>query len=486
MGKAHNLMSLGLQNTWLRKNPHKTALRLIDRDISWLELHSAIDKVCDLLQRQGIGQGKVIAAVSKNSVELLLLYLASIKLGVVCSVIAPGPDSQLQSKFNTLGCDSIWLGTGAEKMLAGELRDRYRLLDSFSVTDSSEDFFSKASQSMTVKPSAHPLNLVSIVFTSGSTGPPKAVAHTDAQHLASADGLLQEFCFESGDTWLLSLPMYHVSGLAIVWRWLAVGACLKIGAGKDLFSDIEGATHASLVATQLHRLLKTEQPLSLKRVLLGGSHIPLSYAQQANARGIETWVGYGMTEAASTVTAKRVDGHNSVGFVLPRRALKLKGNQILIGGETLATGYFYRGKLTPIVQNGWFNSKDLGKWQEGELSILGRLDNLFISGGENIHCEEIEAALMLHPAIRNAIVIPVTDEEYGARPVAVVMCDTEISAAEYRHFLQGKLEKYKWPIDYIDISASDLQLNRDAIKISRAKIKAWFAENQKRYVVFRG
>ncbi len=481
MSEADNLISL-----WLQKSPHKTALRLINRDISWLELHSAINNVCYSLQGQGVVRGKVIAAVSKNSMELLLLYLASIKLGAVCSVIAPAPESQLLRKLDTLGCDCIWLGEGAEKALSGKAWESYRLVDLFSVTDSLDPLFSKTSQTVPVKPSVHPLQLVSIVFTSGSTGTPKAVAHTTAQHLASANGLLEVFQFESCDTWLLSLPMYHVSGLAIIWRWLTVGACLKIGANRDLFADMEGVTHASLVATQLQRLLQIQQPLSLKRVLLGGSHIPLSYAQQANAKGIETWVGYGMTEAASTVTAKKVDSYNSVGRVLPRRALKLKGEQIFIGGEILASGYFYQGKLTPIAQDGWFNSQDLGSWKNGELAILGRSDNLFISGGENIHCEEIESVLMLHPAISSAVVIAVEDKEFGARPVAVVRCDAQISLSEYRHFLKGKLEKYKWPIDYIEISAADLPCNQGTIKLPRAKIKAWFANTQQKYVLFRG
>lgn len=296
------------------------------------------------------------------------------------------------------------------------------------------------------------------------------MVHTHRQHLASAEGLLQEFIFTQQDAWLLSLPLYHVSGLAIVYRWLYVGATLKVGSGK-LVDDVQGVSHASLVATQLKRLLDDDAHLSLTHVLLGGSHVDHELALRATRQGIETWLGYGMTEAASTVTAKRIDSTSNAGHVLKHRKIKLVDQRIFIGGKTLAAGYFHQGHVTPFLdEKGWFDSKDLGEWQGDELKIIGRADNQFISGGENIHCEEIEAALNQIDGVVQSIVVPVEDAEFGHRPVAVIQTNGLRSKSEYDQHLQSKLEKFKWPVEY---HVMPLTLLEGGIKISRKAVKEW-------------
>lgn len=456
---------------WLLKGKERTALRYNGCSISWSELNKKLDILAYSLRDQGVVRGCVIAAVSKNCIELLLLYLAAMKLGALVSCIAPAPLSQLERKFTTLGCRFIWLGNGVDAKLRYVLPSSYHQLK---IMDSkfacSSPHFSSAS---------HPQGLASVVFTSGSTGEPKAVAHTAAQHLASAKGLLSRFEFNQSDLWLLSLPMFHVSGLAIVWRWLLVGGCLKIGEGKDLYKDISGVTHASLVVTQLQRILAQSDTVSLKRVLLGGSHIPVELAEVARERGIDTWLGYGMTEAASTVMAKRVDGQEGVGFLLPYRTLKIEAQNILIGGETLAAGYFQRGELIPISESGWFESKDLGYWRGEELVVLGRADNCFISGGENIHCEEIEAVLNQYSHIQSSVVIPVWDKEFGARPYAVINSVDGLDQTALTQHLRQKLEKFKWPIGYSEMPQTLSQSM--AIKIQRSAIKEWFFQSHSQY-----
>lgn len=454
---------------WSEREPGKCALVFENNTYSWAHLNSLLNGVTVSLRGQNIGQGDVVALVSKNSIELVLAYLACIQLGALPALIAPSTNKPLVQKLDTLGCNHVWFGKGTNKLV-----DRTPLSAFYSLLQISIGCCVESDS--TTPANVHPDNLVSIVFTSGSTGAPKAVAHTNKQHEASAHGLLARFGFKSNDTWLLSLPMYHVSGLAIVWRWLTVGACLKIGGGKDLFTDLQGATHASLVPTQLKRLIDSGKRMTLSRVLLGGSHIPLALAQEANRRGIDTWLGYGMTESASTVMAKQVDEHLGVGFLLPNRLLKVEKQRIYVGGKTLASGYFYRGKLTPIVNNDWFDSKDLGEWEGDQLRILGRVDNLFISGGENIHCEEIETVLVQHAKIINAVVIPVQDKEYGARPVGIIHSERALEQKDVEQFLSQRLEKFKWPVEYI--AMPEILLEGPSFKLSRAKVKAWFISSQ--------
>lgn len=458
-------------------HPNQVALSLStsrnsSEDLTWLQLCEKVTSYQASITQQGMKAGDVLTLVGRNHCETIFWLLAAFQHGVTCAITMPQPISQLVTKLETLyppqQIPFIWFSPDCESSFEGiqfhgrKIRKIVSLPNAQSVNDKNYN----------------ERNLASIIFTSGSTGNPKAVAHEHAQHFASAQGLLEEFKFQSQDSWLLSLPLYHVSGLAIIYRWLQAGACLKVGSG-NLSQDIEGVTHASLVPTQLKRLLDSEQTLTLTHVLLGGSHIPLSLAQQAAQLGIETWLGYGMTEAASTVTAKQVDEVSTAGRLLPKRDLKIENDTIYVAGGTLARGYYYQGNVSPLAaEDGWFNTKDLGEWHRDELVIIGRTDNLFISGGENVHCEEIEAVLNQHPDIGLAMVIPVIDDEFGARPVAVIRSDTPFSKQQCDNWCKDKLEKFKWPVACVDMPVS---LTDTGIKVSRKSLKDWFTDIQSRY-----
>ncbi|MFM2598850.1 o-succinylbenzoate--CoA ligase [Vibrio fortis] len=456
-----------LWQQWASASPDSRALITPSHTLNWRELDALVQRYSAYLNTQGLSKGDVLTIVGKNSSELVLVYLASINLGVLVAMTMSQPSKKLEQKLETL------YSAGKERFVAftGECGEALNIDAKLIQLPSLEDIlgFTPYPQKQS---SGETNDLASIVFTSGSTGNPKAVAHTAKQHIASATGLLEYFKFGSDDTWLLSLPMYHVSGLAIFYRWLVAGATLKVG-NQGLEQDIDGCTHASLVATQLRRLLDSECPLSLNHVLLGGSHIPNQLAQEANQRGIKTWLGYGMTEAASTVTAKPVDESNTTGFVLPQRRVKVDDGRIYIAGETLASGYYYQGNLTSLVDaTGWFDSKDLGQWLDDQLLIIGRADNQFISGGENIHCEEIEQALSKLSGINQAIVVPVEDREFGFRPVAIIDCVELPTKDWFCEKLVGRLEKFKLPIEYHRMPV----LNQQGIKVSRADLARWLKE----------
>ncbi|CAH7035489.1 O-succinylbenzoic acid--CoA ligase [Vibrio chagasii] len=464
---------------WAQHNPHQTAFVTPNRAYTWLQVVALVSDYQQQLSEQGLSEGDVLTIVGKNQAEVIPVYLAALNLGVLCAFTMPQPSARLTQKLESLYRPSdrryLWLleSSGLNQPDLAEPNTQLLTLPCLSDLNVNKKLNVDDKPAATSELSCFsPQNLASIVFTSGSTGNPKAVAHTLEQHLYSAAGLLDAFQFKDSDTWLLSLPMYHVSGLAIVHRWLVSGGCIKMGIGQ-LESDIKGCSHASLVATQLHRLLKSKQALTLTHVLLGGSHIPEALGLEAQQMGIETWLGYGMTEAASTVTAKLVDASSTAGFVLNHRQLKIENQRIYIGGNTLASGYYYQGTLTPLVdENGWFDSKDLGQWHGEQVSIIGRADNQFISGGENIHCEEIERALGQLPEVKQAFIIPVEDSEFGFRPVAIIDCDEMPTKVWFAEQLQGSLERFKFPIDYYRMPEQE-QLG---IKVSRAGLAQWLQE----------
>ncbi|EOU2461228.1 o-succinylbenzoate--CoA ligase [Vibrio navarrensis] len=462
--------ALPMWRHWAQTTPFSQALKLPACSLTWQQLAQVVDSYAGFLAEQGVTSDEVVTLIGKNRAESVLLCLAAQQLGALVAFVMPAPAKVLTAKLNALYrpeqrrfiyCTA--LGDCPEV----DVQQDWAQLPRF------HPQLLHMAASDTEPMAYHSSRLASVLFTSGSTGAAKAVAHTHAQHFASAQGLLQEFSFTSQDCWLLSLPLYHVAGVAIVYRWLLAGATLKIGQGR-LADDILSVTHASLVATQLKRLLDTNTSLSLTHVLLGGSHVEHSLATRAQQQGIETWLGYGMTEAASTVTAKAIDGMSNAGHVLKNRQVKLVDGRIYIAGQTLAQGYYYQGALTPLTdEQGWFDSKDLGEWQDEELRIVGRADNLFISGGENIHCEEIESALCEHAEIADAIVVPIVDAEFGHRPVAVLQSTALFAKPIYDAHLMGKLEKFKWPVAYYLLPDS---LQSGAIKPARHEIKQWLAQ----------
>ncbi|MBR9874056.1 MAG: o-succinylbenzoate--CoA ligase [Vibrionaceae bacterium] len=459
-------------NYWAQTSPFSIALETPEESFSWKQLECRIEQCAYYLQQQGVACGDVVTLVGKNQVETVLIYLAAQQIGAIAALTMPQPFEALNGKLHTLYKPKLprfmWF---TEEVFASYSKQDQTALNGTLLTCPKN-----TSQHINAKQESdyNHDNAASIVFTSGSTGVPKAVVHTHRQHYASAQGLLSEFKFTQQDTWLLSLPLYHVSGLAIVYRWLFAGATLKVGGGQ-LTEDILGVSHASLVPTQLKRLLDDKVELSLSHVLLGGSHVDHELAQRAAGQGIETWLGYGMTEAASTVMAKQIDKNSNAGHVLNNRDIKLVDSRIFIGGQTLASGYFFQGNITPLVdESGWFDSKDLGEWQGNELKIIGRADNQFISGGENVHCEEIEAVLNQIESVAQSIVVPVEDTEFGQRPVAVIQTDELMSSEYYEHFLQAKLEKFKWPIAYYSMPKTLLE---GGIKISRKAVKEWLQGN---------
>jgi len=480
-----------LWHTWAQTRPDDIALITADTKYTWQTLTTQIHQLARVLAAQGVSEGAVVTVVSKNSADVVMLHLACIQLGAITALTMPQPCQGLQDKLRVLYGEGqprcVWL---SESVVAGlSEQDRQRLFTGCQilklqtpVVASTRCLARNAERHDTGQldpEQGETKQIVSIVFTSGSSGVPKAVAHTQAQHLASARGLLAVFPFQQHDCWLLSLPMYHVSGLSILYRWLSAGACLKIGSGQ-LEEDIEGVTHASLVATQLRRLLGHHQPLRLSHVLLGGSDVPLSLCQQARDSGIEIWLGYGMTEAASTVTAKPTDDIPSAGRVLPNRQVQLRHKRIYIAGDTLASGYYHQGRLVPLVDaQGWFDTKDVGQWVDGELRIIGRVDNQFISGGENIHCEEIEAVLNRHPDIRQSMVIPVHSPEYGSRPIALIDSASDLSALQLPLWLTDKLTRFKIPDAFFPMP----QQPQTGIKLSRKAIKAWFSDHHSEYQI---
>ena len=433
---------------------NQVALRNSQGDpFTWAELAEKINQVEAFLLQQGVTAQSAVAFCGKNSEQILFLYLAVIQLGAKILGINPAfPQEKREELCRMYGVGFCYQTEDIHYLAVKALPEH------------NADFTKAATMTL----------------TSGSTGLPKAVVHNVSAHLANAEGVCALMNFGKDQSWLLSLPLYHVSGQGIVWRWLYAGATLVLPK-EDFYQSIGYVSHVSLVPTQLQRwfdyLTEYPQPIQTQAVLLGGTQIPVKLTQVLSELGIRSYSGYGMTEMASTVFAKQSDGKIGVGQPLLGREFKLVNEEVWLKGAGLAMGYWRDGRIDPLTNHeGWFQTRDKGQWLDDGLVIQGRLDNMFISGGENIQPEEIEKVIAQSDSVKQVFVLPKHDEEFGHRPVAIVEFHTSFneSAVESLNvFLQGRLERFKQPVAYYELPQDLIQ---GAIKISRKALADWLLQ----------
>jgi o-succinylbenzoate---CoA ligase len=428
--------------------PESPAIIADERAITFSELSALAASFERWIDAEGVHRGSVLAVHGRSSPEYVALLVAALRLGVIFAPLS----TRLPTALATTQARDI----GAARII--DPREiAASLLSTLSPPDRSWD-----------QPARWLLDAPSTaVYTSGSTGRPRAAVHSVRNHLISAEGSRKNISLDRGGRWLLSLPMYHVGGLAIVFRCLLSGASIVISE-RDADDAIEahGITHASFVPTQLQRILASSDAnlRSLRAVLLGGSQIPAPLIDRALEAGVPIHTSYGLTEMASQVSTTRPGASSeelrTAGFVLPGREVKIDADgRIKVRGGTRFLG-FAEGSIvdtpldSPFDTEGWYTTGDVGRFDEwNRLVVLGRGDQVFISGGENIHPAQIEKALLELSGVRDAVVVPLEDAEFGFRPVAFIDSAANYDLESVRRSLSEKLPRFMLPVALYDLPA---------------------------------
>jgi O-succinylbenzoic acid--CoA ligase len=263
-----------------------------------------------------------------------------------------------------------------------------------------------------------------VVSTSGSTGTPKGALLPVSALQASATATAERI--GGPGRWLLALPSHHVAGLQVLLRSIAAGTepgVLDLSAGFDgaAFAAATaalggGRRYTSVVPTQLARLLdRPDALLEYDAVLVGGAGTPPALLERARAAGVKVVTTYGMSETCGGCV---YDGE-------PLRDVRVRLDQdgrVHLGGPVVARGYRGLPELTAEVFAGAeFRTDDLGELVDGRLRLLGRADDVIVTGGLKVAPAAVEDVLTRLPAVREAVVVGVPDDEWGSVVTAVVV-----------------------------------------------------------------
>jgi O-succinylbenzoic acid--CoA ligase len=302
------------------------------------------------------------------------------------------------------------------------------------------------------------------VETSGSTGEPKRVVLSRAAMRASAEATAARL--GGPGQWLLNLPPGYVAGLQVLFRSVRAGSEPVIQT-DDLASGAERLTgprrYVSLVPTQLHRVLvdpgETKALSTFDAVLVGGASLDPHLREQAQDAGVHIVATYGMSETCG--------GCVYDGLPLDGVALKIgTDGRIRIGGPVVFDGYDGRPDRTrQVLEHGWFVTQDRGRIDEdGHLQVLGRVDDMVISGGVNVPANAVAARLRAHPDVRAAEVVGVPDDRWGQRVVAVVVGTLDLDGA--RDWVAGQHPRAWAPRNLVHVDALPLLGNGKVDRIA--------------------
>ena len=309
-----------------------------------------------------------------------------------------------------------------------------------------------------------------VVETSGSTGRPKRVELSRRAVLASVSATARRLGGEG--RWLLALPAGYVAGAQVVCRSVVAGeppVLLEDHASVAAAVEAGRPAYASLVPTQLHRLLDDEDETralgSLRTVLLGGGPIDPALRTRAADAGVRVVATYGSAETAGGCV---YDGVALDGVGLATEP----DGRLRVSGPTLFDGYEGDPELTArVLVDGWFRTEDAARIDEdGRLQVLGRLDDMVVTGGVNVPAPAVARRLREHPAVREAEVLGVPDEEWGSRLVAFVV--GELSLADARTWVAERHPRSWAPRQLVTVDALPLLANGKVDRVQLASAAA--------------
>ncbi len=468
------------------KMPEKQYIVSSDTIITYYQAETYVRGIMDFLMDNGISKKMHVAIFSKNNVTYILLIHALARLGTTIIPInyrlatRQIEDQLKQTDTSILVTDRELAIPGIKQIQMQDIKGAFLKYNGEPISN----FADSLAQF--------------IFFTSGTTGKSKAACLTMGNIFHNAVGSKTRLRITDSDKWVLSLPLYHVGGISIVFRTAIYGITVVLVKNAEISNlqwaiSNQKATILSLVPTMLYRYLRNGFGgiLSQLRVLLlGGAKTTESLAKMALENSINLYTTYGLTEAASQVATAIPDEvkkyPQTVGKPIEGMEITIANStntqgEILVRGPCVMKGYYKDQESTEkaIDKEGWLHTGDIGYIENGLLFTLGRRNDLIVCGGENIYPAEIEAHLQTIEGIKEACVIGIPEEEWGEIVVAIVVPakgrDLDHLKMEIVESTKKSLGSFKKPREIIFL---DSLPKTSTGKIIRKKLRGMILKNR--------
>jgi acyl-CoA synthetase len=490
------------------ERPQAIALQDGKRAVSWSDLRLWVDGVASSLREYGLVGGDRVSIWMSNRIEAVVMFLACAREGLACnpSLHKTYTCAEIAELLTTLSARALLTepGWGADRAKV-DLDSMLVELPHLKMVYTPENF--PGPMANTTQPCRDPDKVSYLAFTSGTTGVPKCVMHSDNTLLANARDLVADWR-HGPDTVLLSLsPLSHHIAWVGVAQWLLTGGRFVTddppqGVSRLDWIESTGATYVLGVPTHAMDIL-AEQRRSGHRGLsqvsvfyMAGAPIPPATAAAFLEQGVKPQNVYGMTECSSHQYTHPDDDADIIVKTCGRggKAYEVKlfdpsdsdkevgpGHVGQIGGHgaALMLGYFNNQTATETSFNrdGWFLSGDLGVLDKaGNLRIDGRIKDLIIRGGHNIYPAHIEAAAVRHKDAGKVAAFPVPDDRLGERVCVAVSGAVEMDDL-LQHLREQGVSKYDMPeyflrVEQFPLTPSGKILKRELIlRVRRGELQ---------------
>jgi fatty-acyl-CoA synthase len=476
--------------------PRRTAVVCNQDRFTYAQFGDRVGRLAGALRQAGVQPGDRVAFLSTNCHRLLEAYYGVLEAGAVLLPLnirlAPG---ELSYILNDSGASILFVEKQFLAMVDSFRKDIPLVKIFVQLEGDSEAPWLSSKNYENLLDSATPFradiasidenSLAELFYTSGTSANPKGVMLTHRNIYLHAQNVCLGFNIENGAVELHTIPLFHANGWGVAHFLTLLGGkhvMIQRFETKEVFRLIEkeGVHSCSLVPIMATALVncpdRTKHDLSsLQRVVIGGAASSPTLIREVEEKlGCECYSGYGLTETSPSLSISRMKaglvwdgqqryiGQAMTGYAFPGTELRVvdpNDNDVPHDGQTIGEivarsdgvmeGYWRQpGASAEVLRGGWFHTGDMATLnKEGYLLIVDRKKDIIVSGGENISSLELEKAILAHPAVLEAGVIPVPDEKWGEVPKALVVLKPNaiVTETELIEFCRSQLAHYKCP-----------------------------------------